>query len=163
MGPFQGFKMVPCTKSRLFEVPSTFLALKMALAHKVIFKGLFPNIQPHLQHKDIGIFMSPVSILFWPLINKYPFFIWFVTFHFVLVVWYGLVNVPGLFGMCRDCLECAGTVWKCAGTVWIPNSPGTFHSKQSRHNRDLWKSTLFCKVHYVGYSDIKFYATASAC
>jgi hypothetical protein len=27
MGPFQGFKMVPCTKSRLFEVPETFLAL----------------------------------------------------------------------------------------------------------------------------------------
>jgi len=50
-------------------------------------------------------------------------------FQFVLVVWYGLVNVPGLFS-----------------------------TKQSRHIpgvRDLWKSTLFRKVHYVGYSDIK--------
>ena len=28
--------MVPCTKSRLFEVPSTFLALKMALAWRLV-------------------------------------------------------------------------------------------------------------------------------
>jgi len=32
IGSYQGFKMVPCTKSRLFEVPLTFLALKMTLA-----------------------------------------------------------------------------------------------------------------------------------
>ncbi len=57
-------------------------------------------------------------------------------FHFVLVVWYGLDNVPGLFEMCRDCLK-------------------TQNLKQSRHNRDLLKSTLFSKVHYVGYRDIK--------
>jgi len=33
--------------------------------HFVIFKGLFPNIQPHFQHRDIGIFMSlrPTYIL----------------------------------------------------------------------------------------------------
>jgi len=35
-------------------------------------------------------------------------------FQFVLVVWYGLVNVPGLFDMCRDCLKSG-----------ISNSPGT--------------------------------------
>jgi len=55
-------------------------------------------------------------------------------FHFVLVVWYGLVNVPGLFEMCRDCLKCAGTVWNVPGLFEmcrdcleseISNSPGT--------------------------------------
>ena len=82
--------------------------------------------------------------LFWFFVIKTP-----PPYICILVVLYGLINVPGLFRMCRDCLECAGTVWKCAGTVW------NLESKQSRHNRDLWKSTLFCKVHYVGYSDIK--------
>ncbi len=44
MGPVQGFKVVPCTKSRLFEGPSTFLAPKWLSLLLVPFKGANPTL-----------------------------------------------------------------------------------------------------------------------
>jgi len=56
----------PGTKSRLFEVPETFLARLNGTSHQAsaIFRAkkvvIRCTIQPHLQHTDTAIFMSPV-------------------------------------------------------------------------------------------------------
>ncbi len=46
MGPFLGFKMVPCTKSRLLEGPSTFLAPKWPSLSLRPFKGCQKSLGP---------------------------------------------------------------------------------------------------------------------